>query len=157
LTFVYLGMGMYPDTVTWPLVKSTGSISKKNGSYKNVSKSHNDPFVTRVKGDVPGAIALNFTVDESLSWARYSLDAQEVVKIEGNITLVDLSYGRHNLTVFGTDTSGNTGSSETIRFTIMEEPEPFPTIIVAAAVVLVAVIGLGLVVYFKKRNKGPVR
>jgi hypothetical protein len=102
-------------------------------------------------------IALNFTVDESLSWARYSLDAQEVVKIEGNITLVDLSYGHHNLTVFGTDTSGNTGSSETIRFTIMEEPEPFPTIIVAAAVVLVAVIGLGLLVYFKKRNKGPVR
>jgi hypothetical protein len=97
-------------------------------------------------------IALNFTVDESLSWTRYSLDGQEVVKIDGNTTLVNLSYGLHNLTVFCTDTSGNTGSSETIHFAI-EAPEPFPTTTVVFAVVLVAVTGSGLLIYFKKRNR----
>jgi hypothetical protein len=40
------------------------------------------------------------------------------------------------------------GSSETIVFNI----EPFPTTIVIASVITVAVVGVGLLVYFKKRK-----
>ena len=53
----------------------------------------------------------------------------------------------HNITVYATDTFGNTGASETIYFSI----EPFPVEWIAAAVVSVAV-GAGLLFYFKKRN-----
>jgi hypothetical protein len=35
--------------------------------------------------------------------------------------------------------------------------EPFPTTLVVASVVLVAVIGIGLIVYFKKRKRGATR
>jgi hypothetical protein len=34
--------------------------------------------------------------------------------------------------------------------------EPFSTTLIVASVVLVAVIGIGLLVYFKKRQKGSV-
>jgi hypothetical protein len=54
------------------------------------------------------------------------------------------------------DTTGNMGASVTIFFTIVEpepEIEPFPTTIVAASVITVAVVGVGLLVYFKKRKR----
>jgi hypothetical protein len=100
-------------------------------------------------------IPLNFTVDESGSWMRYKLDAKTVGEIAGNTTLTGLTYGAHNLTVYATDAAGNTGASQTITFTIAESPQPFPTTWVAAAVGSIAVIGAGLLVYFKKvRKKG---
>ena len=84
----------------------------------------------------------------------YSFDGQDNVTIDGNITLYGLSSGLHNLTVYAKDTYGNIGASETINFTIAKEtPEPFPTAIVATASgASVAVIGVGLFVYFRKRN-----
>jgi len=62
--------------------------------------------------------------------------------INGNTTLSDLSYGEHNVTVFVTDENGNTGASETLFFTIEEPeepPEPFPTLLVATASVIIVV------------------
>jgi hypothetical protein len=97
-------------------------------------------------------IMLNFVTDESLSWARYSFNAQEIVEVKGNTTLTNLSYGNHNITVYGTDNYGNTGSSETIYFTIAK-PEPFPTTLVVASIGAVAVAIVGLLVYFKKRRR----
>jgi hypothetical protein len=56
----------------------------------------------------------------------------------------------HNITVYAKDEFENTGSSETITFSI---EEPFPTAIVATASgASVAVVGVGLLFYFKKRN-----
>ena len=99
-------------------------------------------------------IPLNFTVSERVSKLTYSLDGQAKVTISGNTNLTGLSGGSHNLTVYATDLSGNTGTSETIYFTIAEEPkpEPFPatSIMALAVIAAVAVIGVGLVVYFKK-------
>lgn len=101
-------------------------------------------------------IPLDFTVNEPDSWMRYSLDAQTVAEISGNTTLTGLSYGLHNLTVYATDAAGNTGASETIYFTITKEtetqPEPFPATLVAASAASVAVVCVGLLVYFKKRK-----
>jgi hypothetical protein len=42
--------------------------------------------------------------------------------------------------------------SQTIYFSV-SEPEPFPTTLVIGSVIAVAVAGLGLFVYFKKRNR----
>jgi hypothetical protein len=95
-------------------------------------------------------LSLIFTVDKSTSWIAYSLDTQANVTISGNSSLPELSYGSHSITVYANDSLGNMGASETIYFNISE---PFPTMFVAAAsAASVAVIGVGLVVYFKKRK-----
>lgn len=97
-------------------------------------------------------LSLIFTVDKSTSWIAYSLDNQANVTVSGNLTLPELSYGAHMITVYAKDTLGNTGASETINFSV-EVSEPFPTALVATASgASVAIIGIGLLVYFKKRN-----
>jgi len=98
-------------------------------------------------------IPLTFTVNEPVSWTQYNLDYKTVREIESNSTLSGLPLGSHNVTVYATDIAGNIGYSETVYFTIAEAPEPFPTTLVIASVVLVAVIGLGLLVYFRKRKR----
>jgi hypothetical protein len=98
-------------------------------------------------------VPLNFTTDERISQSTYSLDGQKNVTIAGNTTLVDLPYGEHNVTVYATDNVGNTGASETVSFAIKEPESSFPTALVATASgASVAIIGAGLLVYFKKRN-----
>lgn len=96
-------------------------------------------------------VSLSFVVDEAVSRLRYRIDAQDSITVEGNTTLTNLSYGMHNLTVYATDMSGNTGASETIRFTIAKEPDS--TWIIAAVALTVAVLSAGLLVYFLKINK----
>jgi hypothetical protein len=108
--------------------------------------------------DVP----LHFTVNEPVSQIAYSLDGKENITISGNTTLTGLANGDHNVTVYATDETGNTGASQTIYFNIdVPEPPPYntylPILTTLAAVIIVAVVGVGLLVYFKKRNKGPVR
>jgi hypothetical protein len=101
--------------------------------------------------DVP----LDFTVSEPVSQMAYSLDGKENITIAGNTTLTGLSNGEHNITVYATDETGNTGASETIIFNVAKPkpPSPFPTALVLASVITVAVIGIGLLVYFRKRQK----
>jgi hypothetical protein len=96
-------------------------------------------------------VPLNLTVDEAASQITYSLDGQGNATIAGNTTLAGLSTGAHNLTVYVTDSAGNTGASETIYFSI----EPFPTTLVATAAVVsvAAVVGTGLLLYFRKGEK----
>jgi hypothetical protein len=95
--------------------------------------------------DVP----LNFQVNESVSRVKYSLDCLNNVTVAGNTTLTGLPDGSHNVTVYATDEAGNTGASETIFFKV----ETFPTTVVIASVMTVAVISAGLLVYFKKRKR----
>ena len=103
-------------------------------------------------------VALNFSVNEPFSSMYYEIDGEGAVDISGNMTLTGLSYGVHNLTVYATDASGNTGTSEPIAFTVAEEPEPFPasTVVVASTAVAI-VIGVSLAAYFtqKRRIKKP--
>jgi FlaG/FlaF family flagellin (archaellin) len=104
--------------------------------------------------DVP----LSFTVNEPTTQIKYNLDGQDNVTIAGNITLTNLSYGEHNITLFVSDELGNTGASETVYFSVEApqpepKPEPFPTALVIASVITVSVVGIGLLVYFKKRKR----
>jgi hypothetical protein len=102
---------------------------------------------TRDKYDTSD-VFLNFTVNESVSQITYSLDGQDKVAIPENITLTKLGNGDHNVTVYATDLAGNTGI-ETMHFIV---ELPFPTTLVIASVVTVAVIGIVLLLYFKKRK-----
>jgi len=96
------------------------------------------------------SVSLVFTVNKPVNWTGYSLDGQETVTMTGNATLEGLANGVHNVTVYAKDTFGNTGASETASFTV---ETPFPAMMVVAPVASVAVIGVGLVVYFKKRKR----
>jgi hypothetical protein len=96
-------------------------------------------------------IPLDIQVNRPVSQVTYSLDGHNNTAIAGNATLTGLYYGLHYLTVHVVDAAGNMGDSERVTFRVTK-PEPFPTIWIAAAAILVVVIGLGLLVYFKKRN-----
>jgi hypothetical protein len=91
---------------------------------------------------------LSFTVDGEASWVGYSLDNQANVTVTDEAVLEDLPFGSHNVTVYAEDAVGNMGTSETLFFTI----EPFPTTLVIASTATIAAIGVGLLVYFKKRK-----
>lgn len=96
-------------------------------------------------------VQLNFTVNEPASQIMYSLDGQDKVTIVGNITLTGLSEGEHNVTIYATDVAGNNGAPETLYFSVKVS---FPTALVAVASTgSVAVVGIGLFVYFKKRRR----
>ncbi len=127
--------------------------------------------------DVP----LNVTVQisshgvEPQIWLNYSLDGQNAVPmslilpsesyptyyVRGNGILAGLSNGKHNLTIYGeTITNGLTQNfNRTVRFSVNAPKEStadaFPTSIVAVASgSTTAVVGIGLLVYFKKRRRG---
>jgi hypothetical protein len=96
-------------------------------------------------------VPLDFMVDGTFSKIEYSLDGQSNMTINGNTTLTWLPNGYHNVSLYATDEFGNTGASEIVYFTV-EVPEPFPTTLIAVAVIIVAVVVIGLLVYFKKRE-----
>ncbi len=102
-------------------------------------------------------VSLAFTVDKLTAWVGYSLDGQDNVTITGNVTLLGLSSGLHNVTVYAKDEFENIGVSETTYFTVdVPEPEPenlsLPTVVVVALVITIVVVAAGLLVYFKKRK-----
>jgi len=99
------------------------------------------------------SVPLTFHASEACSSMSYSLDGQDNLTVAGNTTLSGLSTGLHNVTVYAKDEFENTGASKRVMFTIAEEPEPFPVVPVAtASVATIAAIGVGLLVYFKKRK-----
>ena len=74
--------------------------------------------------------------------------------------LAGLSDGSHSLTIFGETFIGgmNCYFNETVSFTVdtsntPEPPEPFPTSLIIASVITVAVVGISLLVYYKKRKR----
>ena len=99
-------------------------------------------------------LPLTFAINETVLYAHYTLDNQwgNASTFVGNSTLTGLSDGTHKLTVAVYTERGL--ASQTTFFTVAEEEEaqqPFPAVpVVAASIVVVAVIGLGLLVYFKK-------
>ena len=99
-----------------------------------------------------GSFLLNFSLSKPAAWIGYSLDGQNNATITENATIGGLPSGLHNITVYAKDSFGNTGTSETVTFSISE---PFPIVPVAAvsAVSIAAVIAAGLLLYNRKRRK----
>ena len=96
-------------------------------------------------------IPLNYTVNEPITEITYSLDGKENIIISEDTILSGLSNGGHNVTVYAVDAEGYVGASETVFFNV---EVTFPTtIVVAASGASIALIGTGLLVYFKKRKR----
>ena len=102
----------------------------------------------------PADIPLNFTVSEVASQISYSIDKQANKTISGNTTLTDLAEGSHSITVYANDAAGNIGASETVTFTVAK-PESFPTLLIAAAIVVFALAfaSAGLVYYNNRKRQ----
>jgi hypothetical protein len=98
-------------------------------------------------------LSLNFTTDEPTSWIGYCLDGKANITISGNTTLTGLSNGSHSVVIYANDTAGNVGACEIVTFSI-DTSEPFPAaaLVATASGASVAVIGVGLFVYFRKPN-----
>jgi hypothetical protein len=96
-------------------------------------------------------VPLNSVVSEPVSQIRYSLDGNDNVTTYGNTTLTGLANGEHNIKVYAWDFAGNAGKSESIHFNI---EVPFPTLLVGAVSVAVALAATGILVYLKKRSEG---
>ena len=77
-------------------------------------------------------------------------DGHEFVPTDGNTTLTGLSYGSHSIIVYANDTAGNTGTSETITFSVIE---PFPTTWIVAAIAVIAIGAVAFLVYFRRIRK----
>ena len=100
-----------------------------------------------------GNMTLVFSIPEPTSKISYSIDSQENVTILGNTTLTDLSNGNHNLTVYATDKSGNTGTSETRYFSVNVPRSFLTTSVAAASVASVTIVVSALTAYFVKIRK----
>jgi hypothetical protein len=110
-------------------------ISPENTTYYNTS------------------VPLELIVNEQVFWVWYKLDGENNTEITGNTTLIGLTVGVHNVTVYAADSVGNVGASQTVHFTTTE-PESFPTaLIIAVSGVSIAIICVGLLVYFKKLKR----
>jgi hypothetical protein len=107
-------------------------------------------------------IPLQFSLTEHVSWVGYSLDGQDKETIVGNKTLIGLSSGTHNITVYAQDEVGNTVSSETVIFNVkplsqelvsINEPKPFPEeFFIIFSVLGLVVTAISLRLYFKKQK-----
>ena len=98
------------------------------------------------------SIPLTFALGKPAESLSYSLDGGDKVAIAGNTTLTGLANGSHSIVVYATDESGNVGDSETITFSV-DTPEPFPTTLFIAAVLVAVVVCAGLLLYFKRRKR----
>jgi hypothetical protein len=113
-----------------------------------LSPQQQDPF-SQQQDYFTSNVDLIFLASEPLNQTAYSLDGEEKVPILGNITLSGLSVGLHTVTVYGWDIVGNAGTSTTVTF---EVKAPFLTEIIVIAIVSAVLIGIGALVYFKKRK-----
>jgi N-acetylneuraminic acid mutarotase len=99
-------------------------------------------------------VNLSFTVDEETSWTGYSLNMEDnVTTTKNTVTLTGLPNGAHNITVYANDTSGNTGKSELICFTVDVPPTDWTT----AAILVAAVAGAAVILVYLKTRKNRTR
>jgi N-acetylneuraminic acid mutarotase len=103
------------------------------------------------------SVPLTFNVGIQTSLFSYSLDGKDNVTIDGNATLVSLSNGLHNVTVYAKYSEGAIGVSQTVTFTVAKQPEANPTVPIAATSGALVVIAAGLLVHFKKRKQKQIK
>ena len=72
----------------------------------------NATYVTR-------PVPLVFAINERTTWIGYTVNGLKNVTIGGNTTLAGQAVGLCRMKVYANDTSGNTGSSEEIFFTVL--------------------------------------
>jgi len=156
-----------PSQVVLPHYITSALIRTSDGGYAVVGPAFGTTWLTKISPEPDfsppvvsianpksktydtGEVSLTFTVNEPAVWIGYSLDGKDKVTINENVTLPSLSRGVHNLTVYAKDIAGNIGASETIYFALVDH---FPIEWIAGGIVIVAVIGIGLLLRFKKQT-----
>ena len=133
-------------TVDAPLLKIS-NLSIENKTYS----SNAIPLSFDINESAPSWIG-NFYINETASWIGYNLDKQAKVTINGNTTLDGLAEGSHSIAVYVNDTSGNTIKTETVFFTVNNPPNMM-LLIIPLVLALTVVLGVGAIIYFKKRKK----
>ena len=129
-----------------------------NEQYTPIRYENSPPSVNVVSPEnstyAVTAVSVVFTVDKQTVWMGYSLDGQDNVTVtEKRINLTDLTDGLHTITVYATDTSGNTGVSETISFTVNKESDLTAMLTTTVIAVAIAVAVIVLIVYTKKERQ----
>jgi len=103
----------------------------------------------------PEQIQFNFTVPNEPLLITYSLDNQANIVVSGNFTLTNLSYGRHNVTLYVTDNDGNTVyNTYTAR---LPEEGKFPTldsnlIIIPISAIIALIVSVSILLYRMHRK-----
>jgi len=154
-----------------------------DGAYPSKSETHGEPMtiyydwfkiigystVSFIKDVIPPRISLlspqngtyvtsdvelDFAVSENASKIIYCLDGKENQTLADSLTLTGLAEGAHNVTLYVYDLAGNAASPQTLFFNV-DLPESFPIMSVAASVVTVALVslGVGLPVYYSNRKR----
>lgn len=95
---------------------------------------------------------LNFTIDRPVAQMAYSVDAQQMVPISGNLTLNDLPYGSHTVTVYTIDEFGHSSTSDTFFFEISAPQDQTLPLVVFIVITVIIIGGILLVFYSKYRN-----
>jgi hypothetical protein len=103
-------------------------------------------------------VPLTFTCNKKILSADYILEGEGGHEpISGNTILTGLMNGTHTITVIVWAEGGS--AYQTVCFNIDNQtstvtPEPFPTtLVITASGASLAVVGIGLLVYFKKRKR----
>jgi hypothetical protein len=97
-----------------------------------------------------GNVSLNFILNKQMTWIGYSLDGMENKTITGNLTLMDLPFDVHNITIYSIDAYGNQGASQTVSFTIEAS---FPTLLIATvSIFTVSIVLIGLLLFRRYRK-----
>ena len=126
-------------------------------------------FTFKANSELPSSASFFYLLDAQ---KNYTLESHKVEEVNhfvlddgefqegytGQVHFLNLSNGPHTLLVFAgyADSDGViTGTiGDTDKVTFMIEPEPFPTTLVATASgISAAFVGLGLLIYFKKRKQ----
>ncbi len=143
------GLSQGSHSVTIYANDSLGNMGSSNKAYFSV-----DTLPPKIEVMIPQNktydttnVQLTFTINEAVTYLAYSLDGQENVKINGNVTLPALSNGSHRLTIYTTDEVGNSAQT-TIYFNV----SPFPIITVAAVAAIVTIVLASGFLFYKRRK-----
>jgi len=141
--------------------------SEVAGSSSVVSVAFNEMYVPFGYRSVPvvelvspvsqvyngSSIELEFVVDRPCSLLYYCVDGGDLVTVEGNATLSDLSSGVYSVVVFAEDMFGNVGVSETVVFTVVSEPDSILSTPVLAVLCVVPVLVVTAFLLFLRRRR----
>ncbi len=148
--------GQMTTPAVYPIAGLVQRFTFTNSSLVSFVVDTVAPLITNVslanQTFVSSNVTSSFKVSEPVVKLSYSLDNQGNVSFNGGqLNFIDLSNGRHNVTIFAVDSAGNIGKSELLQFYV-KLPAPFPTPVIIAIVVTIVMVG-SIVLLYKRHRK----
>ena len=152
-TLYECAIGIGPHSISVYTIDTAGYVASDTIRFSIVFSTSNGRFtlLSPQNQTYTNKVMLSFIKNEAIMWTTYTIDDQPPVLVYENTTLPQLSEGSHSIVVQFLDSSGLKGSSETVYFTITEA---YPTtLVIAASITSVTIVGVGLVIFRKKRKR----